>query len=248
MINIAICFETEADNAFFSSEIRSCFLNRHISVSIHSFSHDEIRSQAYFHPDIFLYSCKVNDGNIIKTVQKLKADNPEMISLAASDASDLSLHEQLSLKPILFFQQTDRKDLWEKAYRAYELCINNDLIFTYYHRPRYVLTPYSDILYFASEARRIRIFSIDRTQHTFYQKLDDLDLSLQNKSCKFIRIHKSYLVNASYISDFNRNYVFLANGETLKISSYQRYLSILKDLHACRLTACKSIYADCSVS
>lgn len=239
MIKIAICFEKEADNAFISSEIRSCFLKRHLSVSILSFTHGDELLQEKIHPDIFIYSCNNEDGKNKETAKKLKMDNPDMISMIVGDIKNLTWNEQLFLKPILKLDQTNRKDFWEKAYKAYELCTNDDLIFNYYHRPHYVSTPFSDILYFASEARRIRLFSIDQTQHTFYEKLDDLEQDLQKKACKFVRIHKSYLVNASYISDFDRNYILLTNGETLKISSYERYLSILKDLHACRIASCK---------
>lgn len=234
MIRIAVCFEKEADKTFLSSEIRSCFLKRQIPVSIFSFSNGDEVLQEGIHPDIFIYSCSKNDSCIKKAAIQLKDDNPGMISLIADYQINLSLEEQLFLKPILPFDKKDHKNFWEKAYKAYELCMNDDLIFNYYHRPHYVSTPFSDILYFASEARRIRIFSIDQTQHTFYDKLDDLELTLQQKTCKFVRIHKSYLVNTAYISDFDRNYIFLTNGESLKISSYQRYLSILKDLHACR--------------
>ena len=37
----------------------------------------------------------------------------------------------------------------------------------------------------------------------------------------FLRIHKSYLVNASYISGYSRDYVTLTTGERLRISRYE---------------------------
>ena len=63
-----------------------------------------------------------------------------------------------------------------------------------------------------------------------------VETRLRQKSCQFLRIHKSYLVNAGCISGYSRDYVLLTTGEQLRISKYEYYRSLNEHLQARKRT------------
>lgn len=236
MIHIAVCLPDEADASFISSEMESCFLSRDILVSIQSYQDPEALLQNSLittKPDILVYSISVQMKSVAKQIKKLHSN---MISIIIGDTSKKNFEDLSILEPIYEIANPNRKNLWEYAKRAYDFYINDNSTFTYYRRPHYISTPVNDILYFVSEARRIHLFSTDHSKQTFYNKLDHIEFCLNHMNCKFIRIHKSYLVNAKYISYVDRYEVQLTNGEFLKISSYERYSQIMHELHSCKIS------------
>ena len=89
--------------------------------------------------------------------------------------------------------------------------------FKYMHNTYQV--SFKDILYFQSDERKIRIITSDR-EYEFYGKLDDVHNQLH--SYTFIRIHKSYIVNAERVKVFKYQSVIMENGEIIPISQSKR--------------------------
>lgn len=77
----------------------------------------------------------------------------------------------------------------------------------------------SDIVYFKSDNRKVHIILKDG-KTDFYGRLDNIYQDLPKR--KFLYIHKSYIVNASYISVFEYENITLATGETLPIAQSKR--------------------------
>ena len=75
-----------------------------------------------------------------------------------------------------------------------------------------------NILYIESNLHRLIFYMAgeDAVHYTIYTKLDDVAESLQNKG--FCRIHKSYLVNATYVKAIRRYGVNLTTGNILSVS------------------------------
>lgn len=229
MVKIAICFSNKADTSFVYHEIDKCFAKRNVIVSILTCRNTDplFYQQLHdFRPDILIFHIDSKCKSIIRCVLSLKNTNPEMISIITGNTNLLTVHEYGLLQPLFEWHSQDRKHLWDYAHKAYDLSLRDSHTFTYYCRPEYVSTPLTNILYFTSEGRRIHLVSTNY-RNSFYNKLDDVEQLLQHKSCQFIRIHKSYLVNARYIADFTKKSLLLKNGETLKISSYARYKDLL---------------------
>lgn len=78
---------------------------------------------------------------------------------------------------------------------------------------------YKDILYFQSAGRKINIV-MKREVRTFYGKLNEIEEKLPENL--FLRIHKSYLVNKSYVKGFTYEWVKMLNGDVLNISKINR--------------------------
>jgi len=78
---------------------------------------------------------------------------------------------------------------------------------------------YSDILYVMSDRRKIIIYQPNGVTDELYMKLDDMEETLDDR---FVRSHKSYLVNMDYIHGITAEEFSLAGGITVPISQ-KRY-------------------------
>lgn len=77
--------------------------------------------------------------------------------------------------------------------------------------------PYRNILYIESEAHKANFVLTDNETLTVYAKLDSLEEYLSD-SKRFIRIHKSVLMNGMYIKKFSTVEVICSNGEEFRVS------------------------------
>lgn len=73
-----------------------------------------------------------------------------------------------------------------------------------------------DIMYFQCESKKIRIFTKRKTDEAFYAKMSELDKQLNPD--KFLAIHKSYIVNINYVSEYRLKEVIMTSGAVLPIS------------------------------
>ena len=62
----------------------------------------------------------------------------------------------------------------------------------------------------------------EKREYFFYKKLDEIEKQMEKYNCKFIRIHKSYLVNGRQILQYHPKFVMMRNKERLPISSEKR--------------------------
>lgn len=81
----------------------------------------------------------------------------------------------------------------------------------------------SEIYYFRSELRKVFIVA-RQAEYWFYGKIDRVEQSLSRKKHRFLRIHKSFLVNSHYIVRYYYEKIVLQNDEELEISRSQRSL------------------------
>ncbi len=82
----------------------------------------------------------------------------------------------------------------------------------------YYYIPFCEIMYFASDGRKIRVVSIQEEKE-FYGKLKDV---ADNLPQEFIVIHKSYVVNRNHIARYTYEIVELIDGTVLTISKANR--------------------------
>jgi DNA-binding LytR/AlgR family response regulator len=75
---------------------------------------------------------------------------------------------------------------------------------------------YKDILYAESKARVVNIYLKSGEVITFYSKLEDFYQSLKDE--RFLKSHKSFIVNMDYILKLEYNYIFMGNDIRIPIS------------------------------
>lgn len=98
-------------------------------------------------------------------------------------------------------------------------------VFRYETRKNMFLLPLRNILYFQSDLKYVDIRLLEHPDQRIYGKLSDMEQALErdNLADRFVRIHKSYLVNIRHITLLDKvtHSVVLTNGEQLPISSIQ---------------------------
>ncbi|MCR5702666.1 MAG: LytTR family DNA-binding domain-containing protein [Lachnospiraceae bacterium] len=75
------------------------------------------------------------------------------------------------------------------------------------------------ILYFQSIGRKISMVTSNGTKE-FYGKLSELTPNLKAQS--FVVIHKSYIINRRYVSEYSRDSVTMTNGDVVPVSRSMR--------------------------
>ena len=89
-----------------------------------------------------------------------------------------------------------------------------------------------DNIYYIESSDHKVVLHLRDGQLTYYAKIRDLELELQNQ---FFRIHKGYLANLSHVNGYSKTEVTLTNGEKLLLSKYKyqdfvkAYLRFLKE-------------------
>ncbi|MCM1224047.1 MAG: LytTR family transcriptional regulator DNA-binding domain-containing protein [Lachnospiraceae bacterium] len=229
MITIAFCFSTDTDLTYMKNELTQCFGRRGVSVNVHCChdAHELIRCASRCLPDILFFEPTDGKDMVRRAAIHIKKRQPNLVSVAVAGKQYAAIPEDVLLKPLYFMPNKSRRQLWAYASLAYEAAINDEDSFTYYRRPGYIRMPVHGIRYFTSDGRRTHIIS-DEGSDTFYKKLDDVEHAIRDKGCRFLRIHKSYLVNMSYISGCSRRYVTLTSGERLSISKYEYYRQVVE--------------------
>ena len=229
MIHFAFCFEQDQELNFMKNEIVRYFHQKGSAVAVRCYhsAYELERCLDCNCPDILFYDLEGEHGRMRKTAMAAKQINSTLISVVTKSNSYIPHIDDDLLEPMYTMPEKSRKHLLSYASLAYEMALDDANSFSYYVRPDYVHIPIENIRYFASEGRRTHIVS-DQCRDTFYQKLDDVERLINQKNGQFLRIHKSYLVNASYICSYSREFVTLITGERLRISKYE-YYKILND-------------------
>lgn len=128
--------------------------------------------------------------------------------------------ELFQISPIDFLEKPVYYASIEKVFtKLFKItgCYSETFSFKYKHNTYQVMI--KDILYFQSDDRKIKIVAVD-TVYEFYGKLDEVYEQLH--SYKFIRIHKSYIVNTDRVRAFKYQSVIMTNDESIPISQSKR--------------------------
>lgn len=224
MVNFAFCCEQETELDFMKKELEKSFHQKGIDIAIRCYrnAYELERCICCNCPDILFYDLEAQNGLMREAALSAKKENKNLISIVTKSHNYTAPVEDILLEPLYTMPDRSRKHLLAYASLAYEMMLDDADSFSYYVRPDYIHIPVKDIQYFASEGRRTHVIC-GNCRDTFYHKLDDVERLIQNKNGQFLRIHKSYLINAAYISSYNRDYVTLTNGEKLRISKYEYY-------------------------
>lgn len=170
--------------------------------------------------------------------KQIYRENPECrICFYKSESCDLEA--VLETRPIGFYrweehaespqvlqdQVNDDRVFLKKLDLIVKDVLSSGGIFQYETRKNMFLIPLQDILYFQSDLKYVDIHLLDHPDQRIYGRLSDIEqvLKSNNLSNRFIRIHKSYIVNLQHIAllDKMAHTVVITNGEQLPISNAQ---------------------------
>lgn len=173
--------------------------------------------------------------------QNISRLNPECL-LCYFGRNRFEMKHVIHSRPFEFMTWSNGENVITEVMNAmWDEYIHLKATFTYHSRR--IVRQYSirNILYFQSDLKQVivrkiqaenSLFPIDK-EDRLYIKLSEIEdlLRKQQVFWHFLRIHKSYLVNLSYISSVNKqnHTVRLASGEELPVSE-SHYKSILEKL------------------
>lgn len=123
------------------------------------------------------------------------------------------------IQPIDFLiKPVSKEQVKEVLQRSIRQKGNDNSIFEYQKNGVFYRILCQEILYFASDNKKVRIVMGDKTEE-FYGKLKLLICNLPEQ---FIMIHQSYIVNSGQVSEYSYEAVKMQNGDVLNISKPYR--------------------------
>ena len=228
MINIAICDDEPNIRAYLSSLVKKqnkeCKITEYVSA-------DEYLSADKVHDLLFLdiemqdnMSGKDDTGkNGMWLARKIrgrdKGKQPIIIFVTGYkeyvfDAFDVDAFQYL-LKPIDTQKFTDVFCRAAKHILAEEEQQKRNLVIRYNNTNKAI--SFNHIYYVESRNHKAVIHSKEG-EYEYYARMEDLEMEL---SGQFYRIHRGYLINLSYVDEYNKQEVTLMNGNKLLISKYK---------------------------
>ena len=92
---------------------------------------------------------------------------------------------------------------------------NKNLVIQYNNTNKAI--PFSHIYYVESQNHKA-VIHCKEGEFEYYARMEDLEMELLGQ---FYRIHRGYLINLSYVDEYNKLEVTLMNGDKLLISKYK---------------------------
>lgn len=150
--------------------------------------------------------------------KKFGIDVTQLVYISSKEKYALQLFK---IRPLDFIIKPIRYNAVEEVMKeTFEIINKNKTeLFEYSFGKDVYKIPVKDIIYFESVNRKVYIHGIEKRDE-FYGTLKDIFESVSKFD--FIWIHKSYLVNFSYIAKFSYNQIVLVNDTVLPIAQSKR--------------------------
>lgn len=159
----------------------------------------------------------MNGIEVGKTIrEKIRNEIIKIVYISAIESYAMELFE---VRPLHFLIKpiSKKKVIWTVT-KAMELLEKDETVFEFSCNKTTVRVPIKNIMYFTSEARKVKII-MENEDKEFYGKLSDVEKQLNHN---FVRIHKSYFINSKYVSEYTYENIHLCNGDMLNIARKYR--------------------------
>lgn len=168
--------------------------------------------------DIIFLDIELNHDNGIDAARELRKNNPYGQIVFVSSYNKY-YKDAFSVQPFQFVDKPiDEAEFRKIVQDVAKLVIDDNRVFAFGNKWKQYRILIKDILYFSSGHRIIKVHTRDGEVYEYYDKMGNVEATLEKQSAVFLRIHKSYLINMAYIKLFNHAEVVLQNGEEFKIS------------------------------
>ena len=223
MIQIAICDDDMTTTSQIEEYIRQIEIEQHIQVQYRIFFDGKSFMQSVESEEVYDLIYLDVEMPLMKGLDAAKKLREMEISSLIIYISNYETYceSMIETEPFRFLRKPiNDVDLFRKYFMsAYKKLENRNEYYTYSYKKIHHKININDIMYFESNNRKICIHTNgNQENNTFYGQLDKVEKELESKSCTFIRIHQSYLVNSTYINTVQHDAVILENKDELSIS------------------------------
>ncbi len=226
-MKIAICDDSTIDREVVSDCLHQYFTEHSVPYTVHSYEsgsqlYYDIQDGAYF--DLLfldIYMNEVHGMDIARNLRKLNYTGKIVFLTSTAEFAVDSYEVQASgylLKPHDYRKLCDLLDrIVDKT---------NVGVFAVSVRNMVYSIPYNEIVYVESQNNICILHRSDGTNYTVYKKLCEIEQQLNDS--RFLRSHRSYLVNMSYIAEVDKQFV-LTTGDAVLIR--QRSLKEIRTVY-----------------
>ena len=223
MIQIAICDDDMTTTSQIEEYIRQIEIEQHIQVQYRIFFDGKSFMQSVESGEVYDLIYLDVEMPLMKGLDAAKKIREMEISSLIIYISNYETYceSMIETEPFRFLRKPiNDVNLFRKYFMsAYKKLENRNEYYTYSYKKIHHKININDIMYFESNNRKICIHTNgNQENNTFYGQLDKVEKELESKSCTFIRIHQSYLVNSMYINTVQHDAVILENKDELPIS------------------------------
>lgn len=166
--------------------------------------------------DIELLSMTGIDVGLAIRNEKLD-ENTQIIYISSKDSYAMGLFKTRPLDFLI--KPLDYKAVRHVTLVAIKLLKQKNIYFEFLEQRHVVRIPTTDILYFETLGKKVKIVT-PSGDHIFYGKKRDVLNQISEEL--FLDIHYSYMVNFNHVIEFTYQHVVLSNHEILPISQKRR--------------------------
>lgn len=223
MLEIAVCDDEPVFVEQFSSKIKEYMPD----CSIYSFfsSEDLLLQGKLF--DIYFLDIQMEKMNGIEAARKLRELNEESIIVFITGAKEY-VFEAFDVAALHYLVKPVNAEKLEEVLKRAKKEIEKkqsrkDKQIFIKTRNKNITLNVADILYFENEMRKIVAHTV-KGELSFYGVMADMEKEV---GAGFCRCHRGYLVNLSYVAEYDMENIMLANGEKIYLSK-DRYHDFVK--------------------
>ncbi len=224
-MRILICDDDKTCADDIKSQIDLFLSENNLSADCYTFYSGEELITTDESYDIAFLDIRINEISGIDIGKRLKANNENIIIFIVT-AYDKYLDEAMDLNVLRFLQKPINNDrLYAGLKRAVSLIDNTCVEVLVKDGEGVANIPISSILYVEIVGRKIKVVTKDNeymtsTKINFWQE--------RLVATFFYQVHKSFIINLKYVTNYQKDIVTMKNGDTVPVSfrkqtDFQRY-------------------------
>lgn len=221
MINIAVCDDDMRTASLIESLLLDLISSTGAKAEVEIYSDGEvlftdIRKGIQY--DLIYLDIEMQNLDGISLAHKLRKNNYDLLIIYVSN-HDKYLKELFEVETFRFLSKPiDIHKFAVYFNEAISRIQGNRSYYTYQFNRMTYRVRVKDILYFESSKRSVVIHLSDKSNASFYGKLNDIEKDFVGSLTPFLRIHQSYLVNYAFIRGLSMTAAELVDGTVLQIS------------------------------
>jgi len=230
MLNIAICDDVQSDRMQIESFINDFCSRENFRTNRIIFEDGESLVRYYMEGnprfDIVFLDIYMTGLNGLKSAEQVRKFDSECKIIFTTSSTEHALIS-FSVFPFNYLVKPITKKVFESVFNRALEKINNEIQKNLSIKigSKIFSLPYKDIMFIESNAKVVNVHMATSNPFSYISKLDDLESQINDK--RFIRCHKSFLVNMDYISCVE-NYTFKLINNTQTPITQRHYVSIKK--------------------
>lgn len=220
MINIGICDDENGFVLELRKNLLEYSMEKNVEIMIYPYnnSKDMLSDiEKGVNLDLIFLDIQLKEISGVEVGKKIRSNlENETIQIVFVSSIKNYAMQLFDLRPMNFLIKPINYDKTKFILDEYErlFCLNNSY-FEYHIGKSVCKVNEQVILYFQSQAKKVHMYMCN-DQVEFYDKLSEIMRRLKDKN--FCMVHKSFIINMRYATEYKRDCVVMANGEVIPVS------------------------------